>query len=395
MVAAAPAPTPTPAPTAAPSCGTLQARIDATPTGGILDLGSCVYRASATVDRAMTIRGGTIDGRDAAGTVVRETWLVVNASNVTIDGLVGRHASNPAQTGALRVKAGVSGFTLRNCDLGYAAGANVAYGGANSSVVEDCAIHHGGQLGVHLGGDGTNGRNNVLRNSRIYANNTAGFDIEWEAGGLKATRQTGLRLEGNEVYDNAGPGLWCDIYCRDIVVTGNRIHHNTHAGVEFEVSTGATIRSNWLWENGWGKPQYGWGAGILIASSGGADVSDNIVAWNYAGISVISQNRQDWSHSATNNYVHGNTIIGEYDRWLAFWAQDWAGIMFDAASNNRGSGNRYWMNHAEDSHWRFEWQGGKTTLPAFNATPGEEGGRYLTDAEKDSVLANAGMPTAP
>lgn len=349
------------------------------------------------MSKSLTIRGygSTISGQDAAGSVARQTWMVVSASDVTVEGFTMRYASNGPQTGALRVNPGVSRFTLRDCDLGYAAGADVAYGNANDSVVEDCDIHDGGQLGVHLGGDGTNGRNNVLRNNAIHDNNTAGFDPEWEAGGVKATRQTGLRIENNTVSGNAGPGLWCDIYCHDIVVTGNRVDHNTHAGIFFEVSTGATISGNRIWENGWGKPQWGWGAGILISSSGGADVHDNIVAWNYAGISVISQNRQDWSHSDTNNNVHDNVVMAEYDRWAAFWAQDWAGSLFSPASNNHGSANRYWINHAEDSHWRFEWQGGKTSLAAFNATPADESATYLSDSEKTTILAGAGLPTSP
>ena len=248
---------------------------------------------------------------------------------------------------------------------------------------------------MHLGGDGTNGRNNVLRDSLVHDNNTAGYDPEWEAGGLKATRQTGLQLVGNTVDDNAGPGLWCDIYCRDIVVTGNRVHHNTYAGIMFEVSTGATISGNKVWENGWGKPSWGWGAGILISSSGGADVHDNIVAWNYAGISVISQNRTDWSHSETNDNVHANVIMAEYDHWAAFWGQDWSGILFNPSSNNRGSTNRYWVNHAEDSHWRFQWQTGQSSLAAYNATPGDEAGTYLSDSQKTTILSDAGMPLAP
>ena len=383
--------------TAAASCPTsLQALVNAAPSRSVVTAPACTYRETVTINKPLTLRGygATISGKNAAGTTVRSAWVVVNASDVTVEGFTMRDANNAAQTGAVKVKDGVNRFTLRACDLAYAAGANVAIGGANSSMVEDCAIHHAGQLGVHLGGDEPGGKNNVLRNNRIYANNTAGFDPEWEAGGVKATVQTGLRFEGNTVYDNAGPGLWCDIYCRDIVVTGNRVHHNTHAGIFFEVSTGATIRANKIWENGWGKAVWGWGAGILISSSGGADVSDNIVAWNDAGISVISQNRTDWSHSATNNYVHDNTVIGESDRWLAFWAQDWDGALFDAASNNRGSGNRYWMNGPEDGRWRFEWQGGKSTLAEFNATPGEEGATYLSDAEKTSVLSGAGMPIA-
>ena len=392
-----PRPTATPSPTPAASCGSLQALIDAAPAGSVLTVPACTYRESVNVGKALTIRGygSTINGKDSAGNVVRQTWMVVNASNVTVEGFKMRYAANAPQTGALRVKAGVSRFVLRDCDLGFAAGANVAYGNANDSVVEDCDIHDGGQLGVHIGGDGTNGRDNVLRNNTIRDNNTAGFDPEWEAGGLKATRQTGLRLVGNTVANNAGPGLWCDIYCRDIVVSGNRIHHNTHAGVFFEVSTGAKIADNRIWENGWGKTSWGWGAGILVSSSGGAEVYGNTVAWNYAGISVISQNRQDWNHSATNNHVHDNVVMVEYDRWAAFWAQDWSGPLFNAASNNRGANNRYWITRPEDSHWRFHWQSGHSSLASFNGTEGETNGTYLSDAQKTSILADAGMPTTP
>ncbi len=66
--------------------------------------------------------------------------------------------------------------------------------------------------------------------------------------------------------------------------------------------------------------------------------------------------------SVTDNDVHDNTMIGEADHRLAFWAQDWDG---------------------------------NSALAEFNATPGEEGATYLGDAEKTSVLSGAGMPIAP
>jgi Periplasmic copper-binding protein (NosD) len=197
------------------------------------------------------------------------------------------------------------------------------------------------------------------------------------------------------VSDNLGPGLWCDIYCRDVVVSGNRIHHNSHAGLFFEVSTGATIADNRIWENGWGKASWGWGAGILVSSSGGAHISDNIVAWNYAGISILSQDRQDWSHSETDNDVHDNVVIAELGRYTVIWAQDWSGPLFASSSSNRGSANRYWVDHPEDGQRRFAWSGDIGRLADYNATPAEEGGTYLTDSEKTTILSDAGMPPGP
>ncbi len=94
---------------------------------------ACTYRETVTINKPLTLRGygATISGKDAAGSTVRSAWLVVNASDVTVEGFTMRDANNAAQTGAVKAKAGVSRFTLRACDLAYAAGANVSIGGAN------------------------------------------------------------------------------------------------------------------------------------------------------------------------------------------------------------------------------------------------------------------------
>jgi hypothetical protein len=353
----------------------------------------CTYRETVTINKPLTLRGygSVISGKDAAGTTVRAAWVVVNASDVTVEGFTMRDANNAAQTGAVRVKAGISRFTLRACDLAYAAGANVSIGVANSSVVEDCAIHHAGQLGVHAGGDGTNGQNNVVRDNRIYANNTAGFDPGWEAGGLKATRQVGLRLEGNEVYDNDGPGLWCDISCRGTLYRGNRVHDNSRAGIFDEISFDATITGNAVWRNGWGDPRgWGWPAGILISSSTGVLVEENTVAWNAVGIAVISQDRAYETAPYSNITVVNNSVVGSPGSPLLGWFEDWAGALY--AGSNVGLGNRFWAPEPEPARCRFEWNGCLEMLAAFASTPGGGGSSYLSDGEKDALLDAAGIP---
>ena len=290
----------------------LQALIDAAPAGGTLVVPPCTYREDVTVDKPLDIdgSGSTIDGRDHGGAVVRDTWMTIAASDVTVRGFTMAYADNQPQTGALNVEAGVTRVTITGCDLGFAAGADVSIGVANDSTISGCAIHDAGQLGVHLGGDGVNGHGNVVRDNRIYHNNTAGYDPDWEAGGLKATQQTGLVVADNDVYDNAGPGLWCDIYCRDATFSGNTVDGNSRAGIQFEVSTGAVISDNTIWNNGWADTAWCWSAGILLSSSGGATVTGNVLAWNASGISIISQDRTDWSHSATDDSVSGNVVAG-------------------------------------------------------------------------------------
>ncbi len=84
----APTKAPTPAPTAAPTtppvtaCGTtLQARIDATSSGGTVNLTGCSYSGTATISKAMTVVGGTLSVPSG------KTGVTIKAANVTINGL--------------------------------------------------------------------------------------------------------------------------------------------------------------------------------------------------------------------------------------------------------------------------------------------------------------------
>jgi parallel beta-helix repeat protein len=340
-------------------------------------------------------------GADPTGHVlevtVRDAWVIIEAPDVTVSGFSMRHAANLPQTGAIRNVAGASADTIRDNLLAYAHGADAALDHGNDNQIVHNDIGFGGQLGVHLGGDGTpdTGSGNIVRDNTIHDNNIDGFEPEWEAGGLKATVQTDLVLDGNVVDYNAGPGLWCDIYCSNVTITGNRVSDNTHAGIFYEVSRGGHISGNTAWGNGFGKNVWGWGAGILVSSSQDTEVADNLVAWNArAGISIVSQHRTDWPNvTATGLSVHDNSMIAAAGSGLLFWGQDWDGPLYLPASANHGAGDRYWIQGHGGAP--FHWQDDIDSLDRFNATPGEDGGTYLTDAEKDSLLQAAGVPVTP
>jgi hypothetical protein len=145
---------------------------------------------------------------------------------------------------------------------------------------------------------------------------------------------------------------------------------------------------------------WGWGGGIVVSSAGGANVYGNTVAWNADGISVISQSRPDRA-PVINNYIHDNIVIlkpqssDTSDKLMVSYLQDWAGSVFDSASNNHGSGNSYWNSVAEPSGLKYAWNGGISTLSTFNSTPGEENGTYLSTIQRDSALNVAGIPLTP
>jgi parallel beta-helix repeat protein len=350
---------------------------------------ACTYAETVTIRRPLTLRGygSVIDGGG-----VRTIWVAVRSSDVTLEGFTMRNAApGIAQSGSIDVD-GVDRFTARDLSLSGGSAADIRIWNGSGHTVADSDIAAGRQEGIVL----WQVVDTAISGNRIHGNNTAGYDPGLEAGGLKAGGARNLLLSGNEVDSNAGPGLWCDGMCVNTTITGNSIHDNTNEGILFEISSGAAITGNRVWNNGWGFTDWGWGGGIVVSSSSGAQVANNVVAWNADGIVVLSQDRSD-APLVTGNYVHDNTIIlaprsGDTSDQIALgWLQDWAGNLFDPASNNRGAGNAYWIGSPEPEWARFGWNGPIDTLATFNATPGEAGGRYLTDAEKNSVLSAAGI----
>ena len=336
-------------------------------------------------------------GSDPTGKTVevttRQRWLTVGASGVTIKGFDMRHAGNQAQTGALDIS-DVSNFVAENSAFQYAHGYNVGVGGSRDVRFVDSKFNYAGQMGV-----GANGSGVSFIGGEFAHNNTEDFDPGWEAGALKITQTPNdapasprVLFDGVDVHHNNGPGIWFDINANDVEVRNCRAHDNLYYGIFFEVSDDAEIHHNVVYNNATYRDD-GWGYNgqIISMASGHVDIHDNVVAWGLDGISVMNAQRGD-AYPTTGIQVHDNTILMNRDvnfsQALAF-----DGVLYDASMGNLGFDNRYWFSMPESPNPRFQWM--NTHLPSlaqFNATPGEERGRYLTDAEKDAVLATHNIP---
>jgi nitrous oxidase accessory protein NosD len=356
---------------------------------------------------------------DPAGHVVevttRTSWVTGEADHVVIEGFAMKHAANDAQNGAIENN-GHSHWRIQDNVLSDAHGAIVSLIDGTDLDLLDNDIHRGGQLGVHVSTGDV-----LVRGNKIHDNNTESFDPGWEAGGVKtagvlrAGGQHSFVADRNEVYGNDGKGLWCDVGCTNVVYSNNRVHHNERNGIQLEFADGAEVYDNVVWENGWSKPGWGWGAGILASSSREVEIRDNTLAWNADGIAVISQNRDGTSYDDVVDVdVHHNSILQEgysnvdpryIDAFALAWLQDWGGVLFDPASDNEGYDNAYWFAMPDRDYWyvpseedlpRYAWDGENIgSLSSFNATPGEERGRYLTDAQRDALISSAGIPAFP
>ena len=348
---------------------------------------------------------------------VRKRWIDLDGDYVTVRGMTMTHSAVGAQAGGLEIDR-ASNWVVEGNRLSGAHGANLYFRDAPNGQLLNNELFNGGQLGFGGYSDGV-----LIRGNTVYNNNTEAFSPDWEAGGVKITESNGVVIDSNTFHHNLATAIWCDIDCTDITISNNNVHHNYGAGIFFEISDGADIFGNRVWENTWGEEDrvWAWESGILIASSRNARVHDNIVAWNGDGIVVFSQCRAflddgetcDLDHrwnSVYGNEVFDNVIVmsGRVEHDRSIFALGWITILEDAPGDlfrymfsedagNRGYGNAYWIPQPEgSSEVRFAWDDHKfTELSAFNATPGEDGASYLADAERDEILIDAGIPIEP
>ena len=241
------------------------------------------------------------------------------ADNVLIKGLVIEKYYNPAQQGAVQGEEG-KGWRVERTEFRLNSGVGVAVG-TNGAIV-DCRIHHNGQLGASAGGT-----NILLEGNEIWANNIYGFDSAWEAGGVKIANSDRVTLRDNHVHHNVGPGLWCDIDCRDVIYEGNTVEYNAGPGIFHEISYAAVIRNNTLRENGQAAPPWFWDSEIQVAASQDVEVHGNTMTVRPGGRSImlIDQNRRRQAggyYKTQRNNVHHNDIT--------FLGAGWTGGASDA-----------------------------------------------------------------
>ena len=208
------------------------------------------------------------------------------ANDVVVQGLVIEHYANAAQEGAIW-PAG-RGWTVKHVEARYNAGVGIVVGSGSSIV--DCDVHDNGQLGIGVGG----AVNVLIAGNDISSNNTRSYDYDWEAGGVKVAASKNVKLIGNHVFSNRGPGLWCDEDCVGIVFANNIVEQNASAGIFFEISSKAEIHDNTVSENNQDGLSWFWGADIQVAASDHVDVRGNTIRVRPFGraVMLVDQNRR-------------------------------------------------------------------------------------------------------
>lgn len=306
-------------------------------------------------------------GEDPAGrrveTSVAERAFHGSAAGVRILDLIVEKYANRAQLAAVdsRVASNVgygSGWIVDGVEarLNHGVGINVTNGG----VARNNFAHHNGQLGLSAQGNDV-----LIEGNEISYNNTAGFHLDWEAGGTKFATTVNAVVRGNYVHDNHGLGLWVDVSAVNTIIEDNRSEYNYQAGIAVEKSYGAIVRNNHSEGNGLEDVRgelWLWSPGILVNVSRDVEIYGNTVVNNANGITAVQQNRgsgQFGESIVMNLWVHDNDITMPQGYTGA--AQDVGDNSIFTSRNNRFDNNTYhgpasfrWFN---DYLSFTEWQG--------------------------------------
>lgn len=321
----------------------------------------------------------------------RDRWIDTQSDNVTIQGFKFWHAANAAETGSIGNQSR-NGWTLQDSKLYYAHGGIVSLGGASNPSTQTRVLRNEISGSGYEAINGYLNTNTVIQGNTIYSNNLSGFDsINWAGAGVKVVAFSNLLIDDNTVYNNAGPGVWCDIGCQNVTISNNHIHDNQGAGILFEISDGGRIFGNAVWNTAPRAPA------INLSSSTNVEVHDNVLAWNKLGIAVNSEDRSSRPAGGTVGIsVDNNTIVAAAGSATALqWFQRGAGNLFDPTAHNSGDSNAFWYPDAEDGYGRFRWGAYFSSLDDFKNTPGGMDGRYLSLDERDRLLVASGIPTPP
>jgi parallel beta-helix repeat protein len=147
---ATPTPTPVAMPTPTPtSCGSsLGARVSAATAGSTLDLTGCTYTAGATVNKALTIIGGTL--RFATGTI----GLSITHNDVTIDGMtiIGTQYAHWANDNAILVLGStaspLTGVVIRNNHISSVGKTGIQTKYTSGSVISNNTVEDAAYTGI-------------------------------------------------------------------------------------------------------------------------------------------------------------------------------------------------------------------------------------------------------
>jgi parallel beta-helix repeat protein len=228
-------------------------------------------------------------GIDPSTVTVEASYLqtalrFINAAGSVLRGIqIEKYATPLGAIAPIQVQS--PGMTVENVISTWGSAAGISVTAPNVELHDD-TFSENGQLGVHaLSAD-----NLTLDSVLVTANNTEGFNVSSEAGGVKVSSSQGVIVHDSSFTQNAGNGLWFDVNTANSTIVHNALQDNDTIGLLVELSSGSVIAGNWASGNR--------SAGITITESSQIDIWNNTLADNGFDLQLI-----DWTRPQTINGV--------------------------------------------------------------------------------------------
>jgi hypothetical protein len=373
-------PTPTPAPAQVPCGSSLQDRVNATPTGGLLDLTGCSYAIATNnvaISRSMTLKGGTLTA-SASG-------LLIMASHVTVSGMTLRGPGYDAQ----RSHFGIS-----------------VQGGSATSYFSNITLS-----GNSISGWDGDGIDAAFVDGFTFSNNV--ISNIWYAGIGGVSVKNG-QISGNHVFNivggpNAygiylsrmyGGGLAVNPRSSDVVVSGNTIEDvpnwhglDTHAGQRIQFLNNIVRRCQTaIFVTG--DPDSSSGADMFASLD--VTVSANTLE---SGVTDGSRHTGIWFSGAgsglgsstelATGVISGNTITGYGDQTIdhdgGIQVRDTSGLQITNNQVNDGSPSGIALYY---DNYTFAVSGNTITDPWSNAVDRAIGIYVASDYNTGTISSN-------
>ncbi len=235
-----------------------------------------------------------------------------NTKNVTIQNITFEKYASRSSHGAIHAH-NTANWTITQVTsrLNHGAGITVGPG----TVIEGSKFVDNGQIGIvgygiYRQGPNDGRRSNrsiAVRNTEIARNGTLDYLWTWEGGGTKFKEADGMVFENNWSHHNDGPGIWWDVFNRNVTIRRNLVEDNTIRGIMYELSYGKTvITDNVVRNNGAAGTNGFTGSQIYISASTGVEVKNNTVSGGTRGIMV--RNDGNRRPRAADIQIHDNDI---------------------------------------------------------------------------------------
>jgi len=258
--------------------------------------------------KAINQRNAIFDGGGVESVLFNGT-----ASDVTIEGFEIRNYNPGVYVAPISARVVTDGpdkfadgndWVIRNNFIhdNDSAGINLGSG----MIVEDNLISRNSHIGISgIADQGFELTGVKIRDNEINENTAANpsFPFEFHEGGIKATYAIDMEVTGNNIHDNRGAGVYCDLFCETLLVDNNTITDNggrqNAGGVKVEIGDGAIITNNIIdGVNGFVEGQPLWG-GVTISESQNILVEDNDIRMDGA-VGIMFRNGTTIQDNAGN-----------------------------------------------------------------------------------------------